>query len=238
MIYEHLRGSASPWKPYLDILPTAFDTPMFWSAPELRELQATSVASVVGRADADRMIASKILPVIRAHADVFFPGGQEPLSDDELASLAHRMGSTIMAYAFDLSRDDDDDDDDGGEQQQDGWVEDRDGRGVLGMVPMADLLNADADFNAHINHEEGALVATALRRIAPGDEVLNYYGPVSNGELLRRYGYVTPRYRRWDVVELPWALVVARIKGQLGLGDEVWAKAVRAARTPGGSSPS
>lgn len=36
---------------------------------------------------------------------------------------------------------------------------------------------------------------------------MNYYGPHSNGELLRRYGYVTPKHSRYDVVELPWDLV-------------------------------
>lgn len=228
MIYEYLRGDGSPWKPYLDILPTCFDTPMFWTEAELDELQATSVASMIGRDEADKMITTKILPVIRAHSGVFFGPGCRwaSLSDSELTCLAHQMGSTIMAYAFDLSRDSgsDDENSDGGEG--DGWVEDRDGRGVLGMVPMADMLNADADFNAHINHEEGALVATTLRRIAAGEEVLNYYGPVSNGELLRRYGYVTCQYRRWDVVELPWKLVAARIRDELGLSQKLWAKAV------------
>lgn len=228
MIYEYLRGDESPWKAYLDALPTCFDTPMFWTETELEELQATSVASMIGRDEADRMIATKILPVIRAHADVFFGRGgtQEPLSDVELMSLAHRMGSTIMAYAFDLAQDSGSDNEDSDEGGADGWVEDSDGKGVLGMVPMADMLNADADFNAHVSHEEGALVVTALRKIAAGEEVLNYYGPVSNGELLRRYGYVTRAHQRWDAVELPWKLVATRTKGQLGIGDEAWAKAV------------
>lgn len=34
------------WGPYMRTLPTTFDTPMFWSAEELEELQGTSV---VGR---------------------------------------------------------------------------------------------------------------------------------------------------------------------------------------------
>lgn len=227
MIYEHFQGANSRWKPYLDILPTEFDTPMFWTDAELAGLQATSVASMIGRDEADKMLATKILPVIHAHPDVFFGPGSPRPSDAELMQLAHRMGSTIMAYAFDLARDSgSDSDSESGAGDGDGWVEDRDGKGVLGMVPMADMLNADADFNAHVNHEEGALVATTLRPIGEGEEVLNYYGPVSNGELLRRYGYVTCKYRRWDVVELPWKLVAARIRDGLGLSEEVWAKAV------------
>lgn len=223
MMYEHFRSPAgSRWQPYLDILPTAFDTPMFWTADELAELQASSVVSRVGAAEAENMIAAKIIPVVRANEGVFFPAGRAP-SDEELMNLAGRIGSTIMAYAFDLEKDDDE----GGEEEEgEEWVEDREGKTELGMVPMADVLNADADFNAHINHETGALTAVSLRKIRAGEEVLNYYGPLPNGELLRRYGYVTAAHRRWDVVELPWSLVEAALMEVLGASQDVWGKVV------------
>lgn len=237
LIYEHLQGDASPWKPYLDLLPAGpadFSTPMFWSDAELAELQASPVAGRVGRADAEAMIRRKILPVVRAHEDVFFPASTSTspaatrLSDDELVALASRMGSVIMAYAFDLEKDEDDDDDDAEneENEDDEWVEDRDPTSksttttTLGMVPMADVLNADAAFNAHIEHGPDALAATALRPLARGDEVLNYYGPLSCGELLRRYGYVTPAHRRWNLVDLAWAPdVLAALREALRMGD-------------------
>ncbi|EAQ83002.1 hypothetical protein CHGG_10820 [Chaetomium globosum CBS 148.51] len=171
MIYEHQQGDASRWKPYLDVLPPAFDTPMFWSPAELSQLQASALIAKVGKDEADRMIQAKIVSV--------------------LLHLAHRMGSTIMAYAFDLEKDEDEE----GEEEEEGWVEDREGKTMLGMVPMADILNADAAFNAHINHGGDALTATALRPIRAGEEVLNYYGPLANGELLRRYGYSELRER-------------------------------------------
>lgn len=192
MIHEHLRGAASPWRPYLDVLPDRFETPMFWTAAELADLQASPVIASIGRAEADAMIRSRILPVVRENEPLFF-GDAAAMTDEALVALAHRMGSTIMAYAFDLERDDDNamDEDDG---DGDGWVEDRDGRTVMGMVPMADILNADAEFNAHINHSEEALVAMSLRKIPAGEEVLNYYGPLPNGQLCRRYGYTTPKH--------------------------------------------
>jgi SET domain-containing protein 6 len=95
---------------------------------------------------------------------------------------------------------------------------------MLGMVPMADILNADASFNAHINHGGDALTATALRPIRAGEEVLNYYGPLANGELLRRYGYVTPAHARYVVVELPWALVESELRDRVGgqVGAAEW----------------
>ncbi|KAK3309254.1 uncharacterized protein B0T15DRAFT_483668 [Chaetomium strumarium] len=232
MIYEHLQGGASRWKPYLDILPSSFDTPMFWSPVELCELQASALVGKIGKAEADRMIQTKILPVIRAHEDVFFALGSQRLDDAQLLELAHRFGSTIMAYAFDLEKDDDDEKEAEGDEDADEWVEDREGKTMLGMVPMADLLNADAEFNAHINHAEDALTATALRKIRAGEEVLNYYGPLPNGELLRRYGYVTPKHSRYDVVELPWQLVEGELKERGGstMSPADWEKVTQLAQ--------
>lgn len=201
--------------------PGAFDTPLHWTLAELAHLQASPVVGRVGREDADALIRRQIVPVVRQHADLF--AGSGALGDEELVRLAHRVGSTIMAYAFDLDAEEDAED----EEDEEGWVEDREGRSSLGMVPMADILNADAEFNAHINHGQEALTATALRRIARGEEVLNYYGPLGNGELLRRYGYVTEKHARHDVVELPWALVATEMRKLLGLDEHDWQQVVR-----------
>ncbi|KAJ0114763.1 hypothetical protein J7T55_004504 [Diaporthe amygdali] len=228
LIYEYFQGVDSPWKPYLEVLPSIsdFSTPMFWAADELAELQASPVASKVGRDEADKMMRKKVVPVVRAHSDVFFPAGSPDLSDDQLVQLAFRMGSIIMAYAFDLEKEDDEERDE--EEEEDEWVEDREGKTMLGMVPMADILNADATFNAHIEHGEQALTATALRPIAKGEEIFNYYGPLSNGELLRRYGYTTVTHRRWNLVDLAWETVVAALKAELPLPAKDWEKALGA----------
>ncbi|KAG8163720.1 hypothetical protein KVR01_007017 [Diaporthe batatas] len=238
LIYEYLQGANSSWRPYLDVLPTIddFSTPMFWAADELAELQASPVAGKVGRDEADKMVRTKILPVVRAHPTVFFPEGTAELSDDELVQLAFRMGSVIMAYAFDLEKEDDEGNKPPGsdageeeeEEEEDEWVEDREGKTMLGMVPMADILNADATFNAHIEHGEHALTATSLRPIAAGEEIFNYYGPLSNGELLRRYGYVTRAHRRWNLVDLAWAPVLAALRAEVPLPAKQWDEALGA----------
>ncbi|POS79010.1 SET domain-containing protein [Diaporthe helianthi] len=228
LIYEYLQGANSSWKPYLDVLPTIddFSTPMFWAADELAELQASPVADKVGRDEADKMVRTKILPVVRAHPAVFFPEGTAQLGDDELVQLAFRMGSVIMAYAFDLEKEDDEDkksqESHAEEVEEDEWVEDREGKTMLGMVPMADILNADATFNAHIEHGEHALTATSLRPIAAGEEIFNYYGPLSNGELLRRYGYTTHAHRRWNLVDLEWGPVLAALRAEVPLPAKQW----------------
>lgn len=81
---------------------------------------------------------------------------------------------------------------------------------------------------AHVNHGEDDLTVTALRPISAGEEILNYYGPHPNSELLRRYGYVTPKHSRYDVVEIPWDLVQSILNEQLSLSDDVWKQVVSA----------
>lgn len=140
MMYEFFKGDQSKWKTYLDVLPASFETPMFWSDAELDELQASATRSKIGKTNAVEMFHTKILPVIRGNPDVF-PASQVK-SDEELIQLAHRMGSTIMSYAFDFQNEDEEEEDDSEE-----WVEDREAKSTMGMVPMADILNADAEYN-------------------------------------------------------------------------------------------
>lgn len=143
MLYEYLQGESSRWKPYLDVLPEIFDTPIFWSESELKELEGTCLTTEkIGKQESEDMIRSRLLPVIQQNPKVFYPKGARQLSEEELLQLTHRIGSTIMAYAFDL-----DNENDQSEDEEEGWVEDRDGQTMLGMVPMADILNANADFN-------------------------------------------------------------------------------------------
>jgi hypothetical protein len=199
LIYEHFKGHDSKWKPYLDVLPRKFDTPMFWSDNELAELQDSRLRQRIARSDADAFFEQKVVPTIRAHWHVFQPNPGIDVDDSEIISLAHRMGSTIMAYSFNMTADDDegqsessvttdqssavepknveisaehtdgsahdqascvsDDHTDSDEEGSPGdvlsdesgsssgdWVDDSDP--VLGMVPLADMLNADAEFNA------------------------------------------------------------------------------------------
>jgi SET domain-containing protein 6 len=143
MLYEYLQGDQSRWKPYFDVLPQEFDTPIFWSEDELKELQGTCLTTEkIGKRESDEMLRKRILPIVLENATIFYPDGAAQLSEDELLDLAHRIGSTIMAYAFDLDNGDSDSD-----SEEDGWAEDREGNTMLGMVPMADMLNANADFN-------------------------------------------------------------------------------------------
>ena len=42
----------------------------------------------------------------------------------------------------------------------------------------------------------------ALTSIASGQQILNDFGQLPRSDLLRRYGYITNNYKKWDVVEL------------------------------------
>ncbi|KAK8110656.1 SET domain-containing protein RMS1 [Apiospora kogelbergensis] len=221
MIYEFMQGENSKWKPYFDIMPESFDTLMFWPRTDLGGLQASAISAKIGKDEADNMFRAKVLPVIEEHAQIFYPEGSKRMNEEELLNLAHRMGSTVMAYAFDLENDDEEPEEEGDE-----WVEDKEGKLMMGMVPMADVLNADVVFNAHVNHEDDFLTVTSLKPISAGQQVLNYYGPLSNSELLRRYGYVTSNHARYDVVELSWNMVLSVLKDHLRLDESTWGQAI------------
>jgi N-lysine methyltransferase SETD6 len=66
----------------------------------------------------------------------------------------------------------------------------------------------------------------SLRFIRSGEEVLNYYGPYPNSDLLRRYGYISAKHSRYDAVEVPKTLVALGIQQQLQTVDAFTEKAV------------
>ncbi|KAJ5778952.1 hypothetical protein N7457_006672 [Penicillium paradoxum] len=207
MVYEYLQGEKSRWAPYFRVLPSRFDTLMFWSPAELQELQGSTIVEKIGRSSAEESIMEWIAPVIAKKSALFPPphglaSWEGDAGHAALIELCHIMGSLIMAYAFDIEKAEDDDDE--GEANDESYMtDDEDEQLPKGMVPLADLLNADADRNnARLYQEEGALVMKAIKPIQPGEEIFNDYGEIPRADLLRRYGYVTDNYAVYDVLEL------------------------------------
>jgi SET domain-containing protein 6 len=201
MVFEDAQESQSRWKAYLDILPRTFDTLMFWSPAELALLEGSAVVYKISREAADSTFTEKLLPIIRANQDAFKVQGR---SDDDLLASCHRMGSTIMAYAFDLEKYTED----GPSAQDEEWEVDEEENPSKGMVPLADLLNADADRNnAKLFYQEDQVVMKTIKPVRQGDELFNDYGALPSADLVRRYGYVTPNYTRYDVVEISNELI-------------------------------
>jgi SET domain-containing protein 6 len=67
---------------------------------------------------------------------------------------------------------------------------------------------------------------SSLRPIKVGEEVLNYYGPLPNSDLLRRYGYTSVKHQAHDVVEINLSTILDATKVELGLRDLELSEAV------------
>ncbi|KAF2484775.1 hypothetical protein BDY17DRAFT_237332, partial [Neohortaea acidophila] len=218
MIYEYQHGAESRWKPYFDVLPTQFNTLMYWTDDELELLQGSAVVSKIGKDKATETFRTTILPIIRQYEANF---ACTHLSDGHLLDLCHRMGSSIMAYAFDLESSTNTT---STRNEEDGWEEDSDTEDTLlpkGMVPLADMLNADADRNnAKLFYEDDNVVMKTIKPVRKGEELFNDYGPLPRADVLRRYGYITDNYAKYDVVEISLELVKSIASKELNISPE------------------
>ena len=77
----------------------------------------------------------------------------------------------------------------------------------------------------------------ALKCIRQGDEIFNDYGQLPRSDLLRRYGYVTDRYKTWDVVEIAVDLVIRVVSDRYRLDEESKKQRVSLQQSPGIDSP-
>lgn len=70
---------------------------------------------------------------------------------------------------------------------------------------------------AHVNHGDSLEVTSLRSDVSAGTEILNYYGAMPSSEVLRRYGYVTPEYRRYDEFEITRSAVAKALGITTGL---------------------
>lgn len=144
--------------------------------------------------------------------------------------MCHRVASVIMAYAFDIpEKVADVNGDPPTEQDGDELVSDdeEDEPTVLSMIPLADMLNADADRNnVRLCCDNEDLEMRTIKPISSGEELFNDYGSLPRSDLLRRYGYITDQYAIYDVVELLTEQLISPFRNggelpdlQLGIGD-------------------
>lgn len=204
MVHEYLKGTESSWYPYFNLLPESFDSLMFWSDEELQSLKGSAVVDKIGKESADSTFTEQLIPLIAQHANIFQTAGR---SNDELLSLCHRMGSTIMAYAFDLEKPETSQ----SHKEEEEWEEEEEESAISlpkGMIPLADMLNANADHNnAKLFYQDDKVVMKTLHPVRAGEELFNDFGPLPRSDLLRRYGYVTDQYAKYDVVEISEELI-------------------------------
>ena len=60
----------------------------------------------------------------------------------------------------------------------------------------------------------------ALKDIRKGEQIFNDFGQLPRSDLLRRYGFVTDNYRKWDVVEVDIEDVVQAASGLNELSEK------------------
>lgn len=148
MIYEHGKGGNSKWWPYFQVFPETFDTLMHWSDAERQELRGSAVLEKADKAYIDSFVDEKLLSIVQDQPDLFgsyaveFKGAS---ARDALMPLVTRMGSIVMAYAFDLPVQEREEDAD-----EDGYVTDNEDDSQKAMVPMADMLNADGQVKHNV----------------------------------------------------------------------------------------
>ena len=140
MLYEFGQGQASKWWPYLKLLPSRFDSLVYWSDAELDELEGSTIRRKIGKDEADEAFINIVLPLMTTHPNLF--GEYETLikNPHNFLQLAHRMVTLVMAYAFDLKNEDGKE-----EVNEEGFVSDDEE--IKGLILLADLLNADRDCN-------------------------------------------------------------------------------------------
>ena len=64
------------------------------------------------------------------------------------------------------------------------------------------------------------MTMVALKPIKKGDQIFNDFGQLPRSDLLRRYGYVTDRYKKWDVVEIDLGLVSLAVSDSKEINKE------------------
>lgn len=146
LIYEDGKGDESWWSPYLSILPWELDTLIFWSEEELSELQGSTVLQKIGKKDAEGFFRETLWQIVKANVSHFGRHRetlQAPHGIDCFVTMAHRMASLIFAYGFDLTPADIVDSDTETEDESNATSP----ASTKSMIPLADLLNADADLN-------------------------------------------------------------------------------------------
>ncbi|KAF8985332.1 hypothetical protein BGZ46_004897 [Entomortierella lignicola] len=216
MIYEYCRGDASHWKPYFDILPKEFSTPMFWNNEDLQELKGTGVVDKIGRDEAESIFKNQLWPLISENLDHF--SIQEKKDESLFLQIFHRMGSLIMAYAFHDTKDEDDAMDQDEEEEDD--EDEKEEKVNVSMVPMADMLNHKTGFNnARLFHEKDCLRMVAIKPIKSGQQIYNTYGDLCNADLLRKYGFVDVPNAH-NIAEISGDVVVSKFRAGNEEGKE------------------
>jgi SET domain-containing protein 6 len=182
-----LQNSAK-WKPYFDVLPQSFNTPMFWSSFEA--LKGSALVDKIGIEQAEEQYNISLKPVLEL---------EQFANTDVSLDAFHRMGSIIMAYSFDI-------------ESEDGELI----KAMVPLADTLNAHTSLC--NAHLCHpENGYLEMRSIKPISQGSQVYNTYGELPNSDFLRRYGYVEAGGTDFDVVEITSSLIAKAVASEYKL---------------------
>lgn len=178
------------WKPYFDVLPQNFSTPMFWSSFE--SLKGSAIVDKIGREEAEEQYNDILKPLLDLKC---FSGVDVSLN------AFHRMGSIIMAYSFDIESEDGDSI-----------------KAMVPLADTLNAHTRLC--NAHLCHPvDGYLEMRSIKPISKGSQIFNTYGELPNCDLMRRYGYVEKGGTDFDVVEISSLVLVKAVCSEYKLPE-------------------
>ncbi|KAH9507193.1 Histone-lysine N-methyltransferase setd3 [Bulinus truncatus] len=159
------------WKPYIDILPSQYLTPLYWSSEDLQHLHGSPV-----KGDAINQYRN----IARQYA--YFYRLLQKQQDDRNLFLKNHF--TFDNYRWAVSS----------VMTRQNQIPASDGsRATLGLIPLWDMCNhCNGIYTSDYKAEHDACECFCLKDFESGQQILMFYGPRSNGEFLVHNGFVYP----------------------------------------------
>jgi len=159
------------WKPYIDILPEQYSTPLYWVADDLQLLKGSPV-----QGDAINQYRN----IARQYAYFYRLLQKNPAA----SKLPLKDSFTFDNYRWAVST----------VMTRQNQIPGKDGsKATLGLIPLWDMCNhTNGIYTSDYNAEADACECFCLTDFAQGQQILIFYGPRSNGEFLVHNGFVYP----------------------------------------------
>ncbi|KAJ1950437.1 hypothetical protein EC988_004387, partial [Linderina pennispora] len=167
LVHERLVNKQSFWKPYIDVLPKEFHTPLFFSDDELQFLDGTPAGSSVGEMREKYM--KEYEQALEAVEETVLPRSVFTFNMYLWAVTV----CTSRSFTDDLVKDHEDA---------------RSARNAI-LLPLMDMVNHYPQSKVTWRHGTSGISLVTEAGLAVGSQALNNYGPKSNEELMLGYGF-------------------------------------------------
>ncbi|XP_075054330.1 SET domain-containing protein 4 [Mixophyes fleayi] len=174
LITERYAGDQSPWKPYLDVLPTAYDCPVYWEPELVNYLPEPIKERAKEQQRAVRELYSSALPFFSSLQSLFSESTENVLHYDAVrwAWCTVNTRTVYMKHA-----------------QRDCFSAEQD---VYALAPYLDLLNHSpgVQVEAAFSQERRCYEIRTKVQYKKYDQVFICYGHHDNQRLLLEYGFI------------------------------------------------